>query len=171
MLTHPSLLLLLLVSAGHCSKLTRPHSPTRDAREILGGMSDRYDYDYDWEIFLFSGGPRGWSISTISSSSTSSLLNTTSLLHTHHPDCPQCQAWPPPAGGPVWPRVCPRCCRPGVWLRWADLLLPLQAAARGLQEGVGHHCSGPRTLPAQLLGGGARWDTVLMLIQMIRTLA
>ena len=41
MLTHPSLLLLLLVSTGHCSKLTRPHSPTRDAREILGGMSDR----------------------------------------------------------------------------------------------------------------------------------
>ena len=52
MLTHPSLLLLLLVSAGHCSKLTRPHSPTRDAREILGGMSDRYDYDYDWEILI-----------------------------------------------------------------------------------------------------------------------
>ena len=117
MLTQPSLLLLLLlVSAGHCSKLTRPHSPTRDAREILGGMSDRYDYDYDWEILLFSGGPRGWSISTISSS-TSSLLNihTSSLLPTRHPDCPQCEARPPPAGGPVWPCMCPRCCRPCVW--------------------------------------------------------
>ena len=50
----------------------------------------------------------------------------------------------------MWPFMCPRCCRPGVWLRWAHLLLPLQAAARGLQEGVGHLCSGPGTLPAQL---------------------
>ena len=88
MVTQPGLLLLLLlVSAGHCSKLTRPYSPTRDAREILGAMSDRFA-SYNWEILLFSGGPRGWSISTISSSSSTSLPNTSSLLHSRNPTCP-----------------------------------------------------------------------------------